>query len=141
MASGWNLWVCVECIGVVSGWCCKEVYKYPHNNYYFSLLHLYYIALFWQQHPYFFVHFKNVFSFFSNIFRLYIVILFSNFSVFFHISFLKDIIPVSSCPSFLLLTFTLTLVCTIIYYHIYIRYLVLPRSLYYLSWEAFMEEL
>ena len=25
---------------VVSGWCCKEVYRYPHNNYYFSLLPL-----------------------------------------------------------------------------------------------------
>ena len=42
MASGWNLWVQLECIGVVSGCCCKEihVYRYPHNNYYFSLLHL-----------------------------------------------------------------------------------------------------
>ena len=29
------------------------------------ILHLYYIALFWQQHPYFFVHFLNVFSFFT----------------------------------------------------------------------------
>ena len=38
MASGWNLWVWLECIGVVSGWCCKEVYyRYPHNNYYFFL--------------------------------------------------------------------------------------------------------
>ena len=34
MASAWNLWVCLECIGVVSGYC-KEVYKYPLNNYYF----------------------------------------------------------------------------------------------------------
>ena len=34
-------------MGVVSECCCKEVYyRYPHNNYYFSLLHLYYIALF-----------------------------------------------------------------------------------------------
>ena len=34
MASGWNLWVWLECIGVVSGFCCKEVYiyRYPHNN-------------------------------------------------------------------------------------------------------------
>ena len=63
VASGWNLWVWLECIGVVSECCCKEVYRYPHNNYYFSLLHLYYIALFWQHHPYFFVHFFNVFSF------------------------------------------------------------------------------
>ena len=26
VASGWNLWVGLECIGVVSGHCCKEVY-------------------------------------------------------------------------------------------------------------------
>ena len=26
MASGWNLWVWLECIGVVSGCCCMEVY-------------------------------------------------------------------------------------------------------------------
>ena len=32
--------VWLECIGVVSG-CCKEVFRYPHNNYYFSLLQLY----------------------------------------------------------------------------------------------------
>ena len=25
MASGWNLWVWLPCIGVVSGCCCKEV--------------------------------------------------------------------------------------------------------------------
>ena len=24
MASGWNLWVWLQCIGVVSGCCCKE---------------------------------------------------------------------------------------------------------------------
>ena len=31
VASGWNLWVWLQCIGVVSGgW---EVYRYPHNNY------------------------------------------------------------------------------------------------------------
>ena len=46
MASEWNLWVWLECIGVVSGCCCKEVYRYPHNNYYFSLLHLYTLTLF-----------------------------------------------------------------------------------------------
>ena len=40
VASGWNLGVWLECIGVASGCGCKEVYKYPHNNYYFSLLHL-----------------------------------------------------------------------------------------------------
>ena len=52
-------------MGVVSECCCKEVYyRYPHNNYYFPLLNLYYIALFWQHHPYFFVHLKKFFSFF-----------------------------------------------------------------------------
>ena len=25
VASGWNLWLWLECIGVVSGCCCKEV--------------------------------------------------------------------------------------------------------------------
>ena len=29
MASGWNPRVWLPCIGVVSGWCCKEVYRYP----------------------------------------------------------------------------------------------------------------
>ena len=32
MASGWNLWVWLQCIGVASRCCCKEVYKYPHNT-------------------------------------------------------------------------------------------------------------
>ena len=42
MASGWNLWVWLECIGVVSGCCCKDLGGiFPHNNYYLSLLHLY----------------------------------------------------------------------------------------------------
>ena len=46
MTSGWNLWMWLECIGVVSWCCCKEVYRYPHNNYYLSLLHLYYNSFF-----------------------------------------------------------------------------------------------
>ena len=41
MSSGWNVWVRLDCIGVVSGCSCKEVYRYLHNNYYFSVLHLY----------------------------------------------------------------------------------------------------
>ena len=53
MTSGRNLWVWLECIGVVSE-CCKEVYRYPDNNYYFSLLHLY-SSFFWQHHPYIFL--------------------------------------------------------------------------------------
>ena len=35
MASGWNLWVWLQCIGVASQCCCKEIYRYPHNNYEF----------------------------------------------------------------------------------------------------------
>ena len=59
MASGWNLWVWLECIGVVSGYCCKEVFRYPHNiTYPYSTCS----SSFLQQHPYFFVHLKNVFS-------------------------------------------------------------------------------
>ena len=37
---------------------CKEVYRFPHISY-LSLLLLY--LLFWQQHPYFFVHFLMFF--------------------------------------------------------------------------------
>ena len=33
VASGWNLWVRLQCIGVASRCCYKEVYRYPHNNY------------------------------------------------------------------------------------------------------------
>ena len=36
MASGWNLWVWLECIGVVSGCCCKEVYRFPRITYPYS---------------------------------------------------------------------------------------------------------
>ena len=28
MASGWNKWVWLECIGVVNGCCCKEVCRF-----------------------------------------------------------------------------------------------------------------
>ena len=31
MACGWNLWVWLQCIGVASRCCCKEIYRYPHN--------------------------------------------------------------------------------------------------------------
>ena len=66
MASGWNLWVWLECIGVVSGCCCREVrkyirtYGYPHNNY-FSLLHLYYSSFLAAAYPYFCSLFKCFF--------------------------------------------------------------------------------
>ena len=59
MASGWNLWVWLECIGVASGCCCKEIYRFPHNiTYPYSSCTSYFLQL----HHYFFVHFKNVFS-------------------------------------------------------------------------------
>ena len=28
MANGWNLWVWLQCIGLVSGCCCKPVHVY-----------------------------------------------------------------------------------------------------------------
>ena len=36
-------------------------YRYSHNNYYFSLYTPLVLAFWGQQHPYFFVHFLNVF--------------------------------------------------------------------------------
>ena len=33
MASGWNLWVWLKFIDVVSGFCCKEVYRFLLKNY------------------------------------------------------------------------------------------------------------
>ena len=59
MASVRNLWVWLECIGVVSGCSCKMVlYRFPHNiTYPYSTC----ISSFLQQHPYFIVHFFNVF--------------------------------------------------------------------------------
>ena len=46
MASGWNLWAWLQCIGVASRCCCKEVYRYPHNNDEFSLYTLLVLGLF-----------------------------------------------------------------------------------------------
>ena len=75
MASGWNVWVWLECIGVVSGCCCirRYNYRYSHYNYYFSLLHAL-VSAFLQQHPYFFFHFKNVFSFLFMLFLCNVII-------------------------------------------------------------------
>ena len=57
MASGWNLWVWLEWLGVVSGWCCREVYRFPHNITYPYILHLY-LLFFCSSIPiYFFVNF------------------------------------------------------------------------------------
>ena len=54
VANEWNLWVQLECTGVVSGCRCKEVYRFPHNiTYPYST----YIGTFLQLYPYFFVQF------------------------------------------------------------------------------------
>ena len=63
MASGWNLWVWLQCIGVVSGCCCKEVYRYPHNNYEFSLYTPLVLARFLAAASLLLCSFLNVFSF------------------------------------------------------------------------------
>ena len=31
MTSGWNVWMWLQCIGVVNGYCCKKIYRFPHN--------------------------------------------------------------------------------------------------------------
>ena len=58
MASGWYLWVWLQSIGVVSGCCCKEV---PYIDILTIIILIFptplVLALVWQQHPYFFVHF------------------------------------------------------------------------------------
>ena len=51
----------LECIGVVSGCCCKKVYIdiYPHNNYYLSLYSTCISSFFGSSIPTSFVHFLN----------------------------------------------------------------------------------
>ena len=36
MNSGWNLSSWLQCIGVASRCCCKEIYRYPHNIYIYN---------------------------------------------------------------------------------------------------------
>ena len=58
MASGWNLWVWLDCLCVVSGCCCKDVYRFSHNiTYPFSIC----ISSFLQQHHCFFVFIFKMF--------------------------------------------------------------------------------
>ena len=55
MASGWNLWVWLQCIGVLVGVVVRryiDILTIILNFSYSS-----YIRSFWEQHPYFFVHF------------------------------------------------------------------------------------
>ena len=46
-------------MGVATGCGFKEIYRFPHTTYPYSSC----ICTFLQQHPYFFVHFVNVFTF------------------------------------------------------------------------------
>ena len=68
MASGWNLWVSLQCIGVASRCCYKEVYRYPHNNYKFSLTPLV-LGLFLAAASLLLCSFLNVFSVFIYIYQ------------------------------------------------------------------------
>ena len=47
----------MESMGVATGCGFKEIYRFPHTTYPYSSC----ICTFLQQHPYFFVHFFNVF--------------------------------------------------------------------------------
>ena len=49
-------------MGVATGCGFKEIYRFPHTTYPYSSC----IWTFLQQHPYFFVQFVNVFTFFYN---------------------------------------------------------------------------
>ena len=60
--AGWNLWVWLQCIGVASRCCCKEVYRYPHNNYKFSLYTPLVLRLFLAAASLLLCSFLNVFS-------------------------------------------------------------------------------
>ena len=46
----------MKSIGVATGCCCKEVYRFPHTSYPYSSC----ICSFLQQHPYCLLIFKNV---------------------------------------------------------------------------------
>ena len=55
-------------MGVATGCGFKEIYRFPHTTYPYSSC----ICTFLQQHPYFFVHFLNVFrSCSSTFFKLH----------------------------------------------------------------------
>ena len=71
MASGWNLWVWL--VSVVVRWYIIDIY--PHNNYYFPLLHLYILALFLAS-SLFLCSFLNVFSFLFKLFLCNVIIKF-----------------------------------------------------------------
>ena len=51
----------VESMGVATGCGFKDIYRFPHTTYHYSSC----ICTFLQQHPYFFVHFVNVYIYHS----------------------------------------------------------------------------
>ena len=66
MASGWNLWVWLVSVVVRR----YIYYRYPHNNYYFPLLHSLVLTLFLAVSSLFLCSFLNVFLYF--IYTIYI---------------------------------------------------------------------
>ena len=74
MASGWNLWVWLECVGVVSGCCCKEVIDFLIILLIPTPLVLYCISSFLQQYIYIAVSLFlcSIFKCFSFLFMLFL---------------------------------------------------------------------
>ena len=62
MASGWNLWLWLEGIGVVSGCCCKEVYIIIDFLIIFLIPTPLVSAHLLQQHSYYLFSFKMFFK-------------------------------------------------------------------------------
>ena len=70
-------------MGVATGCGFKEIYRFPHTTYPYSSC----ICTFLQQHPYFFVHFVNVFTFLYSIRSLvYCITCFFTSHLYFEIS-------------------------------------------------------
>ena len=65
MASGWNLWVWLECIGVLMG---GVVRRYIDFLIILLIPTPLVLALFLQHHPYFFVHLKKNCSLYNKLY-------------------------------------------------------------------------
>ena len=68
MASGWNVWVWLECIVVVVSGCCYKdrgiiyIYRFPHISYpYSTCISSFFAVSSISLYIYFFVHFKMFF--------------------------------------------------------------------------------
>ena len=59
----------MECMGVVNGCGCKDVYRFPHITYPYSSC----ICSFLQQHPYFLFIFKTFFVLYDTSLIVFIV--------------------------------------------------------------------